>query len=343
MRTDYSKPSADIAVEALRLQAEDQDILATQKRLATILEQANPRSACLLCGSGLDAGVPYRHRDVSYVFCSTCGHLQTKVQPPQGYPYEFSGQGFYVIYPKLDQDAYRSRRDRVYMPKLDWAISCMSELHSVKELRDTSWCEIGCGAGYFLSALQSKGVKSIRGLDADRELVSIANQMLGDNHVQHTSALLDDLRAAHADIYAAFFVLEHIEQAQQFWEIMSDKPTGTLFVFSVPTYGFAALLENAFHNFAARSLDSVFHTQMYTEQSLGHALMNAGYDTIAEWLFGQDAQDLCRVLATAMNGAVPAELAVSHAKTLVALMDPLQEAIDRARSCDARHLLVRKR
>lgn len=343
MRTDYSKPSADISVEALRLQLEDQDILATQKSLTLILEQANPRSACLLCGGSLDAGGPYRHRDVPYLFCSTCGHLQTKVQPPLGYPYEFSGQGFDVIYPKLDPEAYRSRRDRVYMPKLDWACSCISEANPTRELNDSSWCEIGCGAGYFLNALQSKGVRSLKGLDADRELVSIANQMLGNTYVEHTADLLVDLRVANADIYVAFFVLEHIEQAKQFWEIMSEKPEGTLFLFSVPTFGFAALLENAFHNFAARSLDSVFHTQMYTEQSLDHALMSAGYEKIAEWLFGQDAQDLCRVLATTMNGAALGELTAPYAKTLVALMDPLQEAIDRARCSDARHLLVRKR
>ena len=343
MKTDYSKPSADISLEALRLQAEDKDILATQKHLSSVLNRAACREECLLCGGNIGAGVPYRHRDVDYVFCSICGHLQTKVQPPSGYPYDFSGQGFDVIYPKLDPEAYRSRRERVYMPKLDWAISCMSGVHSVKELHDTSWCEIGCGAGYFLSALQSKGVKSIRGLDADRELVSIANQMLGDTFVQQTSDLLADLRAANADIYAAFFVLEHIDQAKQFWEIMSEKPTGTLFVFSVPTYGFAALLENAFHNFAARSLDSVFHTQMYTDESLNFSLDNAGYVKLAEWLFGQDAQDLMRLLVSSLNSTTGDAAASRYMEIAVSLIDKIQGAVDTSRFCDARHLIVVKK
>ena len=344
MITDYSKPSADIALEANFLQTADHKILQCQRELSAMLASAPDRTSCLLCGQDINSGRAYRHRQVEYLFCSGCGHLQTKAQLPSGYPLAFSGQGFDVIYPRLDEDAYRSRRDRIYLPKLEWAFSRLSQhAGGLEKVSGASWLEIGCGAGYFLNALRERGVEALRGLDADERLVAVTNQYCGDGVACSTVDLFGDVANAEADIYVAFFVLEHLEEVRRFWQIMGQKPAGTVFLFSVPTFGFAAAMEGAMHDYAARSLDSVLHTQLYTDQSIDYALAEAGYEKTAEWLFGQDAQDLCRIIAGTLQSVMDAQLAETHVQKLSVLIDPLQKVLDQARYCDARHIIAIKR
>lgn len=344
MKTDFSKPSADIAMEADAWQSRDQEILERQRVVSRHLADAPAREKCLLCEVNLKGLRLYRHRQTDYVFCGYCGHLQTRAQLPAGYPHAFAGNGFEAIYPRLDEQAYVSRRERIYMPKLDWALSRMTEAGgNVKKALKSSWMEIGCGAGYFLNALLAKGVRNVHGLDENADLVAAANEHCGDGCAQMTRDLFADIEACDADILAAFFVLEHVEDACRFWRIMSGKPSGTVFLFAVPTFGLSTALEGALDSFAARNLDSVIHTQLYTDRSIDYALNMAGYDKAAEWLFGQDAQDLCRLLARstspAMDGTVGQELTAKFSK----LIDPLQSVVDHARFCDARHILAVKR
>ena len=69
----------------------------------------------------------------------------------------------------------------------------------------------------------------------------------------------------------------------------------------------------------------------------------AGYEKTAEWLFGQDAQDLCKLLvrsaSSVMDEALGEELTIKLSK----LIDPLQSVLDHSRFCDARHIVAVKR
>jgi len=344
MKTDYSKPSGDIALETGDWQRRDRETLERQRRVSAHLAISEGRSACLLCGDGLTGAEPYRHREVDYLICRTCGHLQTRAQLPAGYPHTVAGAGFETVYPRLDRQAFVSRRDRIYTPKLDWALSRIAEAGSSAEQALTgSWLELGCGGGYFLDALRARGCRDFLGLDENEALVAAANEACGAGSARHTADMIGDLMASRARHVAAFFVLEHLEEAARFWQVMAGKPTGTVFLFAVPSLGLATLLEGALDGFAARNLDSVLHTQLYTDRSIDFALQRAGYDKVAEWLFGQDASDLCRLLASRIAPAAGEAMGARFADDLARLVDPLQAAIDRARLCDARHILAVKR
>jgi SAM-dependent methyltransferase len=344
MKTDFSKPSGDIALETGDWQRRDRETLERQRSLSRHLASAAERVSCLLCGSGLSGAERYRHREVDYLLCTDCGHLQARCSLPTGYPQALAGAGFETVYPRLDRQAYVSRRDRIYLPKLEWALSRMAEAGSSagRSLREP-WLEVGCGAGYFLDALREKGCRDFVGLDENPQLVAAANEVCGPGHARITADLIADLAASAAKNVAAFFVLEHLEEVARFWRVMGEKPAGTVFFFAVPTLGFATILESALDGFAARNLDSVLHTQLYTDRSIDFALQTAGYDKVAEWLFGQDASDLCRLLLTRIAPATEGSLTERFADELARLVDPLQAAIDRARLCDARHILAVKR
>lgn len=344
MKSDFSKASADIALEADAWQSHEQEMLQRQRVVAGHLVEAPAREKCLLCDESLQEASSYRHRQTDYVFCGCCGHLQTKSQLPAGYPHAFAGKGFEAIYPRLDEQAFVSRRDRIYTPKLEWALSCMDEAGSTLDVSlKSKWMEIGCGAGYFLNALRARGVRNVRGIDENASLVAAANERCGDGCARVTQDLFADVGASDADILAAFFVLEHLEEANRFWRMMGEKPSGTIFLFAVPAYGFSTMLEGAMDSFAARNLDSVIHTQLYTDDSIDFALNMAGYDKAAEWLFGQDAQDLCRLLAGSISRHMGGTMGKEMVGRLSSLIDPLQNVVDQARLCDARHILAVKR
>lgn len=341
VKTDYSKSSADISIEESEWRSRDQVILEYQRAASEHLIDLPVRSDCLLCGHGLENSNCFRHRRTDYAKCMHCGHVQIRALLPSGYPHSVSGTGFETVYPRLDASAYLSRRDRIYMPKLEWALSRMTEAGKSEETAlKSSWLEIGCGAGYFLHALREKGVNTCHGLDENQELVATTNERCGAGSAHVSTNLCADLSASDADIIVAFFVLEHLEDANAFWRILSEKPSGTVFLFSVPMFGFSTVLEGALDGFAARNLDSAIHTQIYTDESIGYALDMAGYQKAAEWLFGQDAQDLCRLLLNRFAPFTDDRLGRDLAENLSRLIDPLQSAIDRARFCDARHILA---
>jgi hypothetical protein len=42
--------------------------------------------------------------------------------------------------------------------------------------------------------------------------------------------------------------------------------------------------------------DGIVHRQLYTDESIRHAVALGGFTIVAEWVFGQDADDLSRFL-----------------------------------------------
>jgi len=339
--TEFSKPPADVAAHTARLIEGNSALLANQRKAALELEGLQRRSRCLLC-DGECADVPrFQHRGVPYIECPACGHVQCGLQ----LPVEFLSrhQRFTKIYPPLEINAYNERTERIYRPKLDWLLRA-GEQSGLGDLTGCAWFELGCGAGNFIHALQARGVTNVGGLDAEAMLVDQANGMLKEQLVHSFAGSLADAVKNHSsDIYVAWFVLEHSFEIREFLAALSEKPRGTIFAFSVPTFGLAALLESAFGSHFARSLDSVVHLQMFTDRSIRFALDQAGYEIKAEWLFGQDADDLHRAVVTSIPDPESTNLLREQLQLLAKAVPGIQAAIDRVRLSDSRHVLAVKR
>lgn len=344
VRTTYSKPLADISAMTQAEIANNETNLAIQRAGAAMLADRPDRAACLLCDAPLTAAEGFMHRGVGYRLCSGCGHVQSRARPPDS---GFPPTTFETVYPPLDRAAAEARVERVYRPKLDWALAQADLLNTDRAgLLARRWFEIGCGAGYFLKALTDAGAGHIGGTDHEARLAARAVEFLGRPVAKASPAsFAETVRANPADIYVAWFVLEHIEAAGAAWRALRDCPPGTLFLFSVPMLGLATLLEGAVDGVAARNLDNAVHVQLYSERSLAHAMAIAGLEPVAEWLFGQDIEDLLRVLAVRLADNPAAAAAPALGRMLGQLAqaaDALQGAVDRARLCDARHILARR-
>jgi hypothetical protein len=124
---------------------------------------------------------------------------------------------------------------------------------------------------------------------------------------------------------------------------LGQQPKGTAFLFSVPTFGFSTILESSFNHYAARNLDSLVHTQLYTESSLRYCLKLAGFEMTAQWVFGQDTSDLLRLLLVSLKGKYPEFLLRSVKESLMKIQDPVQKVLDKNLLADSRHVLAIKR
>jgi hypothetical protein len=341
MLTEYSKPSADVAAHTARLIANNADLLARQRRIMAVLRDAPPRRHCILCDAALNGSKGFAHREIAYRVCDSCGHVQCATKAPTGYPYH--EQNFTDIYRPLDAHAYAQRTERIYLPKLDWVLRAAKAI-GLGDVLERSWVELGSGAGNFLAALRAAGASQVMGLEAEAALVEQASTMLEQPLVRHFSgSLVDAVRAHPADVYVAWFVLEHCFELAEVLKVLSERPSGTLLMFAVPTLGLSALLESAFDSHYARSLDSVLHLQLFTECSIRHAMDRADYEIRAEWIFGQDADDLYRAIVTQVAGGTSGEALGRKLNRLGAALNGIQQAIDRARLSDARHILAVRR
>jgi len=215
--------------------------------------------------------------------------------------------------------------------------------HSRDSLINARWLDLGCGGGYFLKALADVGAKRILGLEQDSRLVQMANEALGQKQVEcYAGSLAQAVEDYEADIYTAFFVIEHVEKIHTFFSALGRCPSGTIFAFSVPTFGFTTLLESAFSDHFARQLDNVLHTQLYTDSSIRYGLQLAGYVPVAEWVFGQDALDFSRLLLLNLQHHYSTTMLQAASEDLARICDQLQAVLDQNHMADSRHVLAVK-
>jgi 2-polyprenyl-3-methyl-5-hydroxy-6-metoxy-1,4-benzoquinol methylase len=339
--TEYSKPSADVAADTALMIEDDEQLRSRQHRIAQALHGRPRRERCIVCAGSLEEANSFVHRNISYARCSSCGHVQSSMEPPEGYPYAM--QDFADVYRRLDPDAYRDRTDRIYTPKLAWMLRA-AQAAGLGNLLDRSWVDIGCGAGSFIDALRRFGASRVVGVDADEVLVQQANSALGATVVKHFGGTLAETVRQHpAEVYVAWFVIEHCLELSDLFDALRECRPGTALAFSVPTYGVATLLEGACERHYARNLDSVLHLQLFTDSSIARAMKQADYEIKAEWIFGQDADDLYRSIIVSLGRTHSAEVIADERARLLGCLSDIQAVIDRARLADARHILAVRR
>ncbi len=342
MSIRYSKPVRDVMGECRELLETNEERLERQCRVSSVLGGQASREECVLCGEVLSGLQVFEHRDVEYISCGTCGQVQTYKRLPVGYPFSFDGQtGFQSVYPCLAPEKYASRTERIYLPKLEWALDCLEEFGEPRsEVLARSWLELGAGQGHFLQALRNVGASAMHGLEENQSLVDLGNEALGQEILQvHDGSLAEAVEASSAQVFVSFFVLEHLTDVGRLLDALQSKPSGTIFIFAVPIYGLAAALEGCCDKHFARSLDSVVHSQMFTERSIQYCLDRANMEEAGRWVFGQDAMDVWRILAVSLKDRLPAQLYAPLESNLLTSLDELQSVLDRHHLADACHVV----
>ena len=190
-----------------------------------------------------------------------------------------------------------------------------------------------------LSLLVQRGAKNVSGIDTNIQLINQANRKCRRIVAKECCSVEEEILESDADIIVSFFVMEHLQNAE---EVSIRKKKGNDLIFAVPTFGISTLLESSTINTPARNLDNVVHTQLYTDRSIDYVMKSTGYTVVAEWLFGQDAQDLIGYLLHAHKPGTNSKIPENINNKVKMLIDGLQTTIDKARMCDARHIIAVK-
>ena len=338
MYRKYSKNSSDIEKETLDLIESDIDLLEKNKLLLDGVVYSSDQSDCIVCNQSLKDSDNFQHREVDYKICKKCTHIQAS----QTLKYE--GPVFDEIYPELDLEEWNSRRDRIYLPKLDWILESFEALSVNNQILSSSWLDLGSGAGYFLDALKKRGIENFVGIEEDPLLVDRANKKFQSEVIFSPEKSLELINDKSLGVITSWFVLEHLFQPWNVLDQISSKEKGTYFAFSVPTFGFSTLLDDISSEHAARTLDGFVHRQIYTDKSIAYLLDKMRYKKVSEWVFGQDALDLKRMILSRLSKKTLSETDTFFdiKEKIGNLVDPIQEAIDKNHFSDSRHILSLK-
>ncbi len=334
MYKKFSKPASDISIEMEDWAIKDDETLYKTSKKLESLEFIATRNKCLLCGNSLENIPPFTHRSVDYKSCKACNHIQS-VQVP------VEETNFDQIYPPLNKRDWEKRRDRIYLPKLEWIEESIKATMPKFNLEDSGWLDLGSGGGYFLGALKSKKYQNIFGIEENLHLISRSNDILKEEIVFGLDKSDFYIDRQETEVITNWFVLEHLNDPWVILNNLKNKPKGTLFAFSVPVFGFAAILEQVSEEHAARSLDGLVHRQIYTQNSIDFLLDAINYKKLSEWTFGQDSLDLKRLILKKINKKSLSEgmLLEDIQNKLGGIIDPIQEVLDRAEFSDAKHIL----
>lgn len=340
----YSKSSSHIEIENSQRRKLEKKTHQRQQLSISKLLNYKKRTNCILCQEKLK-GSSFLHRNIPFIRCSKCSQIQTINNPPTNFPKNVEIEfGFENVYPKLTKKDFLSRVDRVYTPKLEWILESLKELnYSDENIKSKFWLELGSGAGYFLSSLEKNNIRNFSGLEKNEALVIESNsQLLGKHAILNHDTLTDSIKKNKADIYVMFFVLEHMLDLKSFFYELSKKPKGTIFIFSVPTFGFDTIIENVFDEYYSRHLDGVIHTQLFTEESINYCLEFSGYSKKSEWVFGQDTDDLIRFINTSITGKYEGDFQNEISKKLKKINNQIQHVLDKNKFSDSRHIIAIK-
>lgn len=344
----YSKPGGDISTEFQALVEKEDYLLEGAREIKQeMLHQGIRRLECGICSADLQGLPSFMHQELPFVFCPSCTQMQSVfLMGERAQEMLDKHLSYSKIYPKLNKKEFLKRRRAVYEPKIDFVFEVLMQCGMSLEFlqKQAHWLEIGSGAGYSLSALEEKGCRHILGLERDAELMTANVEMLNSARVECSTKGVDEtISVEDFDILIAVFVLEHVQDLVPVQEALKRLRSGTVFFFAVPYMGAATFLESAEDQHAGRNLDGIVHQQVFSDKSVRFFLEGAGYEKVAEWVFGQDAMDFIRFLMTRLAKKYPEEVIESIGRQFNQVMDPLQSVFDQAHLADARHIIAIKR
>lgn len=339
MKKKYSKSSECFSIDTLYQKELNNKVLKQQKN--TIANYINfIRKTCILCKSSVENVEEFTHKeDVEYIVCSYCGHIQSK-----NHIDEFNE--FTQIYSSSSIQDYEKRVNGIYTPKRDWIIEALLS-HGINEktlLKQKKWFEFGSGLGYFLKSLEPF-VEHLGGLEKNVELIENSKTYLNKSiYLTNDYKYFEDLILnGKIDILSSFFVLEHLnESLSSFVELISKMKRGSFFVFSVPIFGFSTVIENVFADIYSNNLDSIVHTNIFTEESIDYMLKKSGFRSINKWYFAQDSIDLFRGIMNSIEGKYSNTLNKDIENKLIDMIDSFQNSIDKAHFSSNLHVIAIK-
>jgi len=347
MLEKFGKPFADIASIKDFLVTENDALVEGDKGINAAYKRQEKRKSCMNCNSKIEK-IDFYKQDIPYSICTNCGHLNGLFKDSDEFcEIAYQGVGaedFKKTYQESDFIRFNERVKTVYQPKAKFLIDSLKNDHDSKNL-SFSFCDVGAGLGYFLSALDIEGEKNISGYEVSIDSVNFANSALKKDIVKYYDIknTLKTINSIDSEVVSMIGVLEHLQSPFEVLQSISNNNSVEYLFLSIPTFGpsvfFEILSPNTYHRQLSRD-----HTHLYTNESIDWICNEIGFERVSEWWFGQDTLDLYRhTLVHAIKENKLSEFGAKKFKEMFwQAIDPMQLALDKNKLSSEIHILLKK-
>ncbi|MGI9539751.1 MAG: class I SAM-dependent methyltransferase [Miltoncostaeaceae bacterium] len=276
--------------------------------------------SCPCCGAP-PSDEPVAHvAGVSYAGCAACGHAFLARPEPAVLTERFrASDQIAAVYTDPAAAAFRMRC--VVEPKLEWAVEAARRASGREP---ASVLEIGAGAGHFVSAARSRGLRA-EGYEVNESCCGFAREELGVS-LRNVDVLDAEDGGERYDIVTLWGVLEYVpDPVAVIGRASGWLASDGLMVIEVPRVeSLSTGVQRLMPDHVARHMSPASHLNVFSDASLATALWAAGLGARDAWYFGMDAFELASQLVVADGIAE---------ETVDALLG-LQADLDRARFVD---------
>jgi len=345
----FGKKAQDILSIKKNFLLENKKLFSWQKKLFKIYNNQPKRKFCKNCERKL-AGSKFRKLNIVYVICNKCGHfngIKDDTKKLSEIFYQTSEQKKYSsIYKEAEKKNYINRVKKIYIPKVQFFLDVLKKYISKKHINNMEFIDIGCGSGYYISAMKRMGIKNFWGIDPSKSMVDYGNKINKFkklNFVDHTKTVevIKSINSKKNICISMIGSLEHIyNQNEILKKIKRNKKVKFLYIV-VPCFSPSSIIELVFNNNFQRLL-APQHTHLYTYKSLKFLEKKFNLKIIGEWWFGADIVDLFRnfYISIQKNKENKNNLKIFE-NMFLDLLDPIQLTIDKKKLSSEAHLIFK--
>lgn len=170
---------------------------------------------------------------------------------------------------------------------LDLSHSPVGRIFLNELLKEGLHLEAGCGAGYWVAALNNAGY-NIEGIEYSKQLVDLVHEAQLGINVNYGDALAISSPDNYFDTYISLGVMEHdINGPQAFlreaYRVL--KPGGTIII-SVPYFGFIRKMKSKFNLYSKSKPDLPFFQYGFTKEHMTKLLHKSGFRVKSTYQIG---------------------------------------------------------
>ena len=346
----FGKKSKDIIEIKTNYIKDNNKIFEWQKKLYEIYKSQPKRKFCKNCEKKL-YGKKIKKLKITYILCKCCSHLNGIYDDTFSLSKKFyqttEQKSYSKIYLEQEIVNYKKRLNNIYLPKAKFLIDSLISFSKSKNkiYNKINYLDIGCGAGYFVSALHKLKIKKIFGYDPSKSMIKYGNKINKFNKLSHLTIdrTIDIVKNTSFGECCVTMIgtLEHIYNSPEILtEIKKNKNIKFLYI-SVPCYSPSMFIELIFDNNFQR-LIAPQHTHVFTNQSLRYMAKKYNFKIISEWWFGTDIVDLFRNFSIEMykKNLENDELFLFN-KMFAKIIDNMQFEIDKKKLSSEAHIIFK--
>ena len=284
----FSKSSKDIKIIKANFYGENKKMLNKVLNINQLYSKEPKRTNCKNCYKKLKNSEDFISFKVKYYICRKCGHLNGGNVETDKFLNHLYTRKSGLDYSRNYTTEFNRRVKNIYSPKVNFLKKILKK--KIKLL------DVGCGSGYFLKACENNNIQA-KGIDVNKIMIDLANKNLKKNKAffKESFDFKNILDSRKYNTVSLIGVLEHLKDPNSFLKSFKNSKIKYLYL-SLPLFSLNCFIENTNPEVFPRHLGGA-HTHLYTKNSISFFLKKFKFNILAEWWFGNDAQDWLRTLS----------------------------------------------